>query len=580
MRLALQRGFSVVCLLLVAAGSLAQARDSVLSAIPSDALGFVVVHNLAGSSQSIGGITKLVKAPAPDLLSLAKRMTGLQKGLDEQGDLAVVLTGLDPMPKHVILVPVASPTDFFAALQVDEPATGVVEVKLAGRPMLAGQREGYVALARPADRDALEKYLASKTNLANDAPLTAWVNENKVSVVVTSSGIKQLVPTLTTAIRGLQAKLLEMGGEQGKSAADAFNVYLDLLDAAEKEADQFGIGLRIDTAQTIDLVGRVQFTSGGTWAELAASIKAPTKDLLAGLQSGPFIMAMGSVVSPEAMEPLMKFSVKMMQNQPRFKLTPEQAQEYIGIMKGMMGSVHSMGMLMGVAGPGAGLYGDTSVVMTVDNSNRYIDDYEKALAATRAFAQKIKNSDLPVSTTQRISLDDTEVLEASTDLANMKQLGTSSGPEAKKMMELFAGPGGKLKIFVAPADEHTVVMAYTSLDRLKAALDFYKSQQPGLSADPGIAKVAAALPPGSQAVGYISVGGMAKVVQQFATLMPGGRAGAIPDLPDSPPLGMAAKVSATGAEGHLVVSAKTLQTVGEVVAKARGAADGASSPPQ
>ena len=116
------------------------------------------------------------------------------------------------------------------------------------------------------------------------------------------------------------------------------------------------------------------------------------------------------------------------------------------------------------------------------------------------------------------------------------------------------------------------MMAYTSLERLKAALDFYKSKQPGLSGDAGVAKVAAALPPGSQVVAYASLSGVAKVAQQFAAMLPGGRATAIPDFPDSPPLGIAAKVSPSGAEGHLIVTAETLRAIGDAVAKARGAA--------
>ena len=110
---------------------------------------------MTDASRSIGDVAKLVQAPAPDLLSLAKRMSGLQKGLDEQGDLAIVLTSIDPAPKHVVLVPVANSADFFAALNVKEPGTGTVEVQLAGGPTLVGRKGDYAALAPATDRDAL-----------------------------------------------------------------------------------------------------------------------------------------------------------------------------------------------------------------------------------------------------------------------------------------------------------------------------------------------------------------------------------------------------------------------------------------
>ena len=376
MRLAMQRVLSVLCLLLGLASALAQARDGVLNAIPSDAIGFAVVHNLTDASRSIDDVAKLVQAPAPDLLSLAKRMTGLQKGLDEQGDLAIVLTSIDPAPKRVVLVPVANFADFFAALNVKEPATGVVEVQLAGVPTLVGRKGGYAALAPATDRDALEQLLASTTNLATDASLAEWLDANNASVVVTSRGIKQLLPKLTSGIRTVQAQIRQIG-EQGKPAADALNLYVDLFTAAEPEVEQFGVGLRIDSAQTVDLMKRVQFTPGGAWAQWAANAKPAAEDLLAGLPAGPFVVAMGGVVPQGAMDHLMKLSVQMMQNQPMFKLTPEQAQKYVELSTGAMSGVQSMRMLLGVAEPGTGLYGNTSAVMTVDDSKRFIDRLRK-----------------------------------------------------------------------------------------------------------------------------------------------------------------------------------------------------------
>ena len=87
----------------------------------------------------------------------------------------------------------------------------------------------------------------------------------------------------------------------------------------------------------------------------------------------------------------------------------------------------------------------------------------------------------------------------------------AGGQDPQKMTKLMLGSSDKLNIYVAPADEHTVVMAYTSIERLKESLEFYKSKQPGLSADAGVAKVAAALPPGSQIVSYANLQGIAEL---------------------------------------------------------------------
>lgn len=135
--------------------------------------------------------------------------------------MAIVLTSLEPAPKHVILVPVANFADFFAALHVQEPTTGVVECQLFGRPAVVARKGTFAAISPGADRDALEKSLASTTNLAADASLAKWIDANKVSVVVTRPGVKQLLPILINGIRTIQAQIRQSTVENGEAGAAA-----------------------------------------------------------------------------------------------------------------------------------------------------------------------------------------------------------------------------------------------------------------------------------------------------------------------------------------------------------------------
>jgi hypothetical protein len=397
MRLATQFVLTAQCLLFGFMSGPALARDGILNAIPADAIGFAVVHNLADTSRSLDDVAKLVQAPAPDVLNLAKRIVGIEKGLDEQGDLAIVVMSVDPAPKGVVLVPVANFADFFAALQVTEPTTGVVEVQLLGAAKLVARKGDYAAIADSADRNALEHVLAATTNLATDTSLAEWLNANKASVVVTSGGIKQLAPKLTAGIRAVQGQMRQMGGEQGQPVTDALDLYVQLFSAMEREVGQFGIGLRIDSAQTIDLVKRIEFAPDGSWAKWAADVKPATEDFLAGLPAGPFIMAMGGVVPPGSMESLMKYSARMMQMQSMYKLTPEQAKKYAKLSMGAMSGIKSMQMVVGTSEPGAGFYGNTTAVFSCEDSARLLKGYEATLAAQREFADEVKNSAIPVA---------------------------------------------------------------------------------------------------------------------------------------------------------------------------------------
>lgn len=573
MRLARRQGFVLCCVLSMCVCPLAQARESVTAVIPSDALAFVVLHDLADVSQTVDGLAGLVTAPPPGLLTQAKMMSGLEKGLDEQGDLALVVTQILPMPKTVLLVPVANFADFCAALNVAEPTGGVVTVQIVGQPRLMGRIGNFALLAKESDRDALEHLLATGARVSADESLKMFVDSNKVSAVLTSLGLKQVMPQAISGLLALEAAISAQGGEQAPAAIEAVHLYAKLFTAIMAEVNQVAVGLRVDPGQNVDIVKQVDFNPQGTWIKWVADIQPSSGDLLAGLPDVPFVVAGGGVVSPAILDHLMKFSVQMMQNMPGQKLTPEQAAKYVDLSKGAMQGVKSMGMVLGIAEPGTGIYGNTTAVMTVEDSKSYMQEYEGSLTKLSEFAKEAKNPMIPVTTCQRMTVGETEALEISMDMKNMPQFAGAGGPDPKKVLEMMFGSSEALKIYVAPADEHTIVMSYFSSERLNQVLNFVKSKYPGLSDSAPVAQVASLLPPDGQVVGYVSLNGVSNAIRQFAAIVAGGRAPKIPDLPECPPLGVAAKATPQGVESHLVIAVETLRAIGKTAAQARGPAE-------
>jgi hypothetical protein len=136
-------------------------------------------------------------------------------------------------------------------------------------------------------------------------------------------------------------------------------------------------------------------------------------------------------------------------------------------------------------------------------------------------------------------------------------------------MKLFLGEDGVMKVYMAAADEHTVITAYFSPDRLKEAIDFYKSKQPGLSNDPNVVQVVDKMPAGSQVVVLMSLSGIVQMGKQAAMLMGGPGAAFMPEIADSPPLGFGGKLSAAGVEAHVVITADTLRSIGDGITNMR-----------
>lgn len=561
--------FAVLCLAVHLLSAPARAAG-VLDVVPGDALAVAVVHDLKNTSAVIDDVARLVQAPAPDVLTLAQQATGMGKGIDEGGDMAFILTSFDPMPKFVILAPVANFEEFVASFGATAPASGAVEVQLSGRPTLVGRKGNYAAIAPASDRDNLERYLADTTSLASDAELAAWLDANQASVVMTSRGAKALLPKLVDGVRMAQAGLQATAGANGQQAADALGVYIALFNAAQNEVSQLALGVRVDAARTVALVKRVQFVPDGAWAKAVADVPAASGDPLAGLPAGPFVFAMGGFFPKDAMTRLMNLSVNVMKSNPAFNLSDEQAERYVELSTKSMAGAKSMAMVVGVPPAGTGLYGNTTAVMTFDDPQKFLDEYEKSLPALRELAEETQSPAVPLGTVQRVQVGDVEALEVTMEMPKLPA-AAAGGPDMQKMMQFMAGPDGKLKVYLAAADDHAVVMAYTSPELLKTALAAYKSKAAGISSDAQVAQTAAALPAGSQVVAYFSINGVANVIKQFAATMSEVPALAIPNFADAPPIGMAAKVSASGVEGSLVVPAGALKAIG-AVKEARGGA--------
>ena len=127
--------------------------------------------------------------------------------------------------------------------------------------------------------------------------------------------------------------------------------------------------------------------------------------------------------------------------------------------------------------------------------------------------------------------------------------------------------------FMAPADKHTIVAAYTGKKLLQECLKVAQGTKPGLAGNSNVAKTAAMLPAGAQWVGYFSPKGTIDFIKRVipAVTPEGETAPEIPDFPETPPIGVATKTVRDGVRSHTVVPAAVLKGIagfiGEIRAK-------------
>ena len=569
---------TVMCLALLA-GVFAQAAEDLLEVIPEQSLGFVVVNRLAATDAKIQAMGRQMQLPVPGPLGMFKAKVGLEGVLDEKGAAAVALmpaADAASRPAAVVFLPVTDYGKLLRQLKADDASDKIVEVKVGDQAFLVGQRGGYAVMAKPNNRGALEKALGSSKGVAgNLASMRGMLAEGDVAAVVTRGGVEVLSIKGRAALRQAKeslAALPDIEKEGMEMVVGVFDVYEKIVKCLGDEINSYAVAARIDDGGNLRLTERVRVTPGGQTAKMLRRVETPERDLLAGLPDGPFVFVLSGAL-PESMgEGLMEFSAEMMKAAPGiYGFTDEQVDKLIEISGRSMKGLRGMSMMMGVGKPGDPIYSNFAVVERVDDSKAFLADYKKTIEAMNQLVKESESSIMGPSKLKDIEIGGVAGMRLTMKIPMAPQV--ANVPDFDQIMEKLFGPGGKMIAFMAPADKHTIVAAYTSKKLLRECLQVAQGTKPGLAANPDVAKTAAMLPPGSQWVGYISPKGTIDFIKRVipAFTPEGIDPPELPEFPETPPIGFGTKTTPDGVESQTVVPAAVIKGiagfVGEIMKK-------------
>jgi len=565
---------TVTCLVLLAA-TVAQAAEDLLSVIPEQSLGFVLVNRLAESDAKIQALCRQMQLPAPSPLSMLKAQAGIKQALDEKGSAAIVVMPGEEAgspPAAVLFLPVTDYPQFIGQLKPEDASAKIVEVRIADQSLLVGNRGGYAVAVKPSNRHVLEQVLdLPKRPAADVAPLGELLADGDLAGVVTRRGVELLSAKGQAALQQAKKELAALPDDKklGMEAAIAvFGVYERIVKAAGEEINSYAFAARIDDGGNLHVAERLRVTPGGQAAKMLSQVKPPAGNLLAGLPEGPFVFALAGVLPESAGECLMQFSAEIMKAAPGlYGLNGEQVDKLIEISRQSVKRLRGMSMMMGVGQPGDPIYSNLAVVETVDDSKAFLAEYHQTIAVMNELLKDAKNSILAPSKLQEVEVGGTPALEFTMKIPTTP--AAANVPNYDELMKKLFGPGGEIAVFFAAADDHTIVASYTGKKLLQQSLEAVKGTSPGLAGDPGLAKTAAMLPSGAQWVGYISPKGTIDFVKRVIPLFaPEGKAASdLPEFPPTPPIGFAVKTTPDGVRSHTVVPAEVWKAVGGFVAE-------------
>jgi hypothetical protein len=570
--------------LAVLAATSAWAAEDVFHVIPSDALAFGAANRIAETSGKVQKIAKQVGAPAVSVLDLAKAFTGATKGIDDARAAAfVVMPGKDSKsePVPVFLIPVADYKQFLASWDAKPGEKGekVVEVMIAGAPVLIGQRGSYAAIS-PNQRQfrlGLEKLLDAKRSIADEHPqVLSWLNENDAVEVATSYGLKWAAPMMQRQLQQMEEMFARMNmNQEGPSPLTGLRMYLKVLQWAEKEVDVVGIAARVDKQGAVRITTRTRFTKDSTFIASLAKLQPIEKGPLAGLPAGPFVAAGGGPWSDAITDALMGMQSDFMKKSFSmvYGLDEKQAEQFAKAIRETPKGLRSFSMLLEPGQPGAPIFGNMLALQKVEDSEKYLADYEKYVLKLNEAAKNPNATDAKnLISVKKTKVGEMQALETEMNIQQPPKAAALPGFQ-EKMAKIF-GPGGKFKTTLVAVDKQTIVVSFAdhapSITRAIAAL---KQPADALAADSDVAQTAAMLPADAQWVGYFSPSGAVAFAKWIVTTMTpeGGFRPNIPDFPASPPIGLAAKALPGELQTEAVLPPSVVEAIGKYVGLVRSA---------
>jgi hypothetical protein len=570
----------MACVMLLAA-SAAPAADDFLKLVPDSALGFAVINRPAAVDARLQALGRQMQLPLPDLLAMLKQRAGIQEGVDENGTIALVILPWEagrPTPAAMLLVPVTDYGRFVGQWHAEDAKQPVTKIEIARQSLWARRIGGYAAIADESHREVLEKTLTlSKEIPAALAPWRKWLAEKDAAVVILPPGIKFILAKAQEGIRATKSILAAQPGQQAKTAAAMFEMYIKLFQTAEREVSAYGFGVQLDQQNVLRLTSRKALVPGGAWAGLIAPTKngPPRENLLAGLPAGPFVAAGGGAVSAAAWEALRKLSFGIIRSaHDIYGISEEQAKSLSALPMEAMKEVRAFSMMLGADQPCGPIFSNFVGVMRVDHAAAFMAAYEKDL---QKYAAVIKGLHSPILQPVEVQKSDVGGAAGLQLTMNVPQPPAGlSGLQQAQMMEVFFGPGGKIVAWIATADEHHVVISYGK-QALQRAIEAIRQGKSGLAGDAEVAKIAALLPSGATADAYLSPTQAIAFFQRLVkgvvdAQIPHGARGdfqvpliydlKFPAFPQTPPLGFAVTTAANELQTCLVVPAEVLQAVG------------------
>ena len=545
------------------------AADDILDVIPHDVLGAVVITHPDQVQTNLSELTGKLQLPLPNVIDIARQRSGISEGMDMKGSVAVIFgqpVADEQRPSVVWCVATNDHKKLLESLGAAESDQPIASAMVGGRRMLLASKQGYTLMAATRYRTAVQHILDATDGLGGESKtLSSRMAATDIYAIATPTGITMAQEKLLQGLDVIRAQI-ERQSPGPANVTAGLAVYETMFRAMDKEFTHLMIGGSIEADGGLRFVKSGALIPGSTLSGMGENAKPMSPDIITDLPSGPFVFAGGGAVPQGVSEYLMGWSMEMTKLYlPGADFSDEDLHQITDIAVDMMRNMRGMSMVMGNAADGAPLYENTTLVMKVNDASGFLENYETSIKQMNEIMKKAKNPPFKYETS-RSSHDGLEMLELHMDMSGF--LKGQAIPQTQQVMKSMFGDGDKLTVYMAVADEHTILGQYISRERLVKHLKSGQSKEL-LKDQEGFSRTLALLPKTALGVGFWSPSGMFRMVRRMVgELQPGANA-PLPEFPESSPVGMSAALSSERLDIDVVVPADLLTATVQFVQRVR-----------
>jgi hypothetical protein len=249
---------------------------------------------------------------------------------------------------------------------------------------------------------------------------------------------------------------------------------------AIQQANTVGVGLRIkldNKSGNSALVGlRVAFNDGFDSEPIDSKAGMPHSIY----DSGGFALACAGRLPKPAIEALASGYLQTvaadLKNEEHTELDEDSLQQLNEAVAQAAGEVRHAAVLAQPGGQSVPIYTNNFVVLRVSSVADFLGRAAEVMRLWNKANRDADGETKLIFVAEETKLGERTARQYTLDFATM--LGGPAVPEIRQAMEKLFGPGGKLRLWVVPADDHTVLLAQGTTEQVTSILKLYDRKQP------------------------------------------------------------------------------------------------------